>query len=281
AAVGLLFASLVIGTRRRRGARGAAGAAASAAPVLLLLIMPIGGAHAAGTSPTNDEEKGAAAYRSGRFPQAAQAFEQSIGRAPSSDAQRLAVQEDAYYNLGNALYRSGQMTEKSDRGTTIEKWTEAVKAYETALELRADDADSKYNRDLVKRKIEALHRPPPPPQNQGSGKGHAPPPPGSGKGRAPPPGGAPPPPQGSPPPNGNPPPAGAHGRPPPPSAGTPPPAAPPGESQRPGQPPSGQMSPEDARELLDSEKSDEKHPLAVPNARQAADEPPEKPYKNW
>ncbi len=58
--------------------------------------------------------------------------------------------------------------------TTIEKWTEAVKAYETALELRADDADSKYNRDLVKRKIDALRRPPPPPQNQGSGKGQSP-----------------------------------------------------------------------------------------------------------
>ena len=287
AAVGLLFASLLIGTRRRRGARGAAGAAgaaAGAAPVLLLFaIMPIGGAHAAGTSPTNDEEKGAAAYRSGRFPQAAQAFEQSIGRAPSSDAQRLAVQEDAYYNLGNALYRSGQMTEKSDRGTTIEKWTEAVKAYETALQLRADDADSKYNRDLVQRKIDALRQPPPPPQNQSSGKGQAPPPPqnqGSGKGRAPPSPQGKPPPQGGPPPNGNPPPGGAHGIPPPPSAGTPP-AAPPGESQQQGQPPPGQMSSEDARELLDSEKSDEKHPLAVPNARQSADEAPEKPYKNW
>ena len=288
AAVGLLFASLVIGTRRRRrapGVAGAEGAAVTTAQALLLFaMMPIGGAHAAGTSPTNDEEKGTAAYRSGQFPQAAQAFEQSIGRAPSSDAQRLAVQEDAYYNLGNALYRSGQMTEKSDSKTTIEKWTEAVRAYETALELRADDADSKYNRDLVKRKIDALRRPPPPPQNQGSGKGQTPPPPqnqGSGKGQPPPGRASNPPPQGNPPPNGNPPPAGAHGNPPPPSAGTPPPAAPPGESRQQAQPPPGQMSREDARELLDSEKSDEKHPLAVPNARQAADGPPEKPYKNW
>ena len=288
AAVGLLFASLLIGTRRRRrapGVAGAEGAAVTTAQALLLFaMMPIGGAHAAGTSPTNDEEKGTAAYRSGQFPQAAQAFEQSIGRAPSSDAQRLAVQEDAYYNLGNALYRSGQMTEKSDSKTTIEKWTEAVRAYETALELRADDADSKYNRDLVKRKIDALRRPPPPPQNQGSGKGQTPPPPqnqGSGKGQPPPGRASNPPPQGNPPPNGNPPPAGAHGNPPPPSAGTPPPAAPPGESRQQAQPPPGQMSREDARELLDSEKSDEKHPLAVPNARQAADGPPEKPYKNW
>jgi Ca-activated chloride channel homolog len=301
AAVGLLFGSLLIGTRRRRATRGAAdgvgaaGAVVRAVPVLLLFTMiPTAKAHAAGTSPINDEEKGTAAYRSGRFPQAAQAFEQSIGRAPSSDAQRLAVQEDAYYNLGNALYRSGQTTEKSDAGTTIEKWTEAVKAYETALQLRPDDADSKYNRDLVKRKIDALRQPPPPPQNQGSGKGQAPPPPqsqGSGKNQAPPPPPsasspppppqAGPPPQGAPPPKGSPPPGGGHGSPPPPSAGTPPPAAPPGGSQRQGQPPPGQMSSEDARELLDSEKSDEKHPLAVPDARQSADDPPEKPYKNW
>ena len=47
---------------------------------------------------------------------------------------------------------------------TLQKWTEAVKAYETALQMRADDADSKYNRDLVKRKIDALKQQ----QNHGS-----------------------------------------------------------------------------------------------------------------
>jgi hypothetical protein len=41
------------------------------------------------------------------------------------------------------------------------------------------------------------------------------------------------------------------------------------------------MSQEEARELLDSEKGDEKHPLSVPLAAPGADEPPEKPYKNW
>jgi Tetratricopeptide repeat len=244
------------------------------------------------------EEKGTAAYRSGRFPQAAQAFQQSIGRAPSSDAQRLAIQEDAYYNLGNALYRTGQTTEKSDPRETIEKWTEAVKAYETALQLRADDADSKYNRDLVKRKIDALRRQPPP-QNQGSGKGSAPPPPRGGSSNGTPP------PQGTPP-KGNPPPGGnTKGSPPPPSAGntppTPPPNPPTGEPQRKGEPPPsgnsgppanddaragddehprGQMSREEARELLDSEKGDERHPLAVPLTR-SGDDAPEKPYKNW
>jgi Ca-activated chloride channel family protein len=294
ASLGLLLASLLVGTRRRR-APAALSAAASAIPALLLVTMlPVGAARAASPSanPTTDEVKGTAAYRSGRFHEAAQAFQQSIGRAPSSDVRRLAIQEDAYYNLGNALYRTGQITEKNDPKATIEKWTEAVKAYETALQLRADDADSKYNRDLVKRKLDALRQPPP--QNQGSGKGGAPPPPGGGAPKGAPPPNAPPPnaPPPNAPPKGNPPPgAPPRGNPPPPSsAGDKPPAPPP--AQRPptppsgeprsgdGEHPSGQMSPEEARELLDSEKGDERHPLGVPLAR-GADDPPEKPYKNW
>ena len=274
--VGLLFASLLIGTRRRRRLRGVTGAAVISMPSLLLLtLLPIGAARSAGTSPSSDEEKGAIDYRSGRFHEAARAFQQSIGRAPSSDARRLAIQEDAYYNLGNALYRTGQMTEKSDPKATIEKWTEAVKAYDTALQLRADDADSKFNRDLVNRKLDALRQPPPPPK-QGSGQGKAPPkgspPPGSK-----PPSSNPPPPQGSPPKGNPPPPQGS----PPAPAPPPPPGGPPPQRQNPSAGGPGQMSQEEARELLDSEKGDERHSLAVPLERPGADEPPEKPYKNW
>ena len=103
---------------------------------------------------------GTSAYRAGQFPQATQAFQKSIKTAPASDAKRLADQEDAYYNLGNALYRAGQQFEKSAPQQAIEKWNDAVKAYETALQLRGDDRDSKYNRDFVKRKIDALQQPP-------------------------------------------------------------------------------------------------------------------------
>jgi Ca-activated chloride channel family protein len=292
ASVGLLFASLLIGTRRKSRVAGVAGAAVVSMPGLLLLtLLPIGAARSAGSNPASDEEKGALDYRSGRFHEAARAFQQSIGRAPSSDARRLSIQEDAYYNLGNALYRTGQMTEKSDPKATIEKWTEAVKAYDTALQLRADDADSKFNRDLVNRKLDALRQPPPPP-SQGSGQGNAPPK-GSPPPQSKPPSGNPPPPQ-SKPPSGNPPPP--QGKPPssppsgnpPPPQGSPPapaPAPPPGESTPQRQNPSaggpGQMSQEEARELLDSEKGEERHSLAVPLERPGADEPPEKPYKNW
>jgi hypothetical protein len=41
------------------------------------------------------------------------------------------------------------------------------------------------------------------------------------------------------------------------------------------------MSREEARELLDSVKGDERHALGAPLTPRAADQPPDKPYKNW
>ena len=332
ASLGALLASLLVGTRRRGGARRPATATLPAAKALLIagaLALALTGArttHAAGAEPTLEYNAGTAAYRAGQFPQAAQAFQRAISHSPSSDPRRLADQEDAYYDLGNTLYRTGQKTEKSDPKDTLQKWNDAVKAYETALQLRANDADSKYNRDFVKRKIAALQQQQDQDKNknkdkgkgqgqgQGQGKGQ-----GQGQGQppnSPPKGGQPPPPP-QPNPNGSkgdqPPPGGGQ---PPPGAGQPPPPGsggaqpPPGEQPngqpkgqpngQPGaQPPDqdaqanreaqaadndrqpGQMSREEARELLDSVKGDERHALGAPLDRRDAENPPDKPIKNW
>jgi Ca-activated chloride channel family protein len=270
---------------------------------------------------------GTAAYRAGQFSQAAQAFQQSITHSPSNDPKRLADQEDAYYNLGNTLYRAGQASAKSAPQDAIKTWTDAVKAYETALQLKPDDADSKYNRDLVKRKIAKLQQQKPPDQNkdkndkdknqdkgQGQGQGG-----GQGQGQ-PPPGQQPPqnqPPQqgqqppGQQPPQGQPPPGQQPGQQPPPGQqpGQQPPGQQQGQQQPPGQQPGqpgdqsqgpppgaaegdatraadnqhlpGQMSREEARELLDSVKGDEKRPPGVPMAQDATDVPQQQPTKNW
>jgi Ca-activated chloride channel family protein len=301
ASVGMLLTSLLMGTRRRRKAqRAAASVAATLSGLAVLMIVPIRSSHAQTASGALDAyNAGTSMYKAGQFPQAAQAFQQSITRGPSSDLKRLADQEDAYYNLGNTLYRNGQKTEQSAPQETIKTWTEAVKAYDTALQLRADDADSKYNRDLVKRKIDALKQqqnqnPPPnkgggqqpPPQGQPPQQGQQPPPQGQ-----PPQQGQQPPPQGQPPQQGQqPPPQGQ-----PPQQGQQPP--PQGQRPQPGQPPPpqsadndatadnqrlpGQMSREEARELLDSAKGDEKHTLGVPADRRDPYDPQEKPLKNW
>jgi Ca-activated chloride channel family protein len=339
ASLAALLSSLLMGTRRgarararavRRAATGGVTAASCLIPLMapMLMVAPMHPAHsAAAPSAEAVYNSGTQAYRAGQFPQAAQAFQQAINQAPSGATKRLADQQDAYYNLGNALYRTGQKTEQSAPQETLQKWTDAVKAYETALQLRADDADSKYNRDLVKRKIEALkqqqnqnqnqkgnqnpqqNQGQNPAQNPGQGKGPGQPPPqGQPPSQGQPPQGQPPqgqPPQGQPP-QGQPP----QGQPPqgqPPGQGQPPPPGQPPDKGQPGtnpprnvqsggnpdnqegdedraadnQRPPGQMSREEARELLDSVKSDERRPPGTPLARRGAVDPPDEPLKNW
>ena len=317
----MLLASLMVGTRRSSRRRALAVSHAVALSALMgVLILPLRSESADqadspngkvnAKTPVVEYNAGTSAYRAGQFPQATQAFQKSIKVAPASDAKRLADQEDAYYNLGNTLYRAGQQFEKSAPEEAIQKWTEAVKAYDTALQLRADDADSKYNRDFVKRKIDALRQPPNQGggggggggQGQGNGQGQGK---GQGQGHPPPQG---PPPQGQPP-QGQPPPQNAkNGSPPPGQAAAPPPNAP---SPAQGQPSAGQgaprsaaarsesangddaeksladnqrepgqMSEEEARELLDSAKSDEHHSLAVPKGPRNPNDP-DNVLKNW
>ena len=43
----------------------------------------------------------------------------------------------------------------------------------------------------------------------------------------------------------------------------------------------GQMSQEEARELLDSVKGDEHQSMPIPWAQRGAVQPPDKPFKNW
>jgi len=101
---------------------------------------------------------GTAAYKAGQFPQAAEAFQQALANKPSADPKRLAAQEDAYYDLGNTLYRTGQKTQSANPQQTMQAWEQAVKTYDAALQLRANDADTKFNRDLVQKKLDELKK---------------------------------------------------------------------------------------------------------------------------
>ena len=103
-------------------------------------------------------DAGTAAYKAGQYPQAADAFQKALGSQQSADPAQLAAQEDAYYNLGNTLYRSGQKTEKDKVDDTIKTWEQSIKSYDAALQLKADDADAKFNRDLVQKKLDQLKK---------------------------------------------------------------------------------------------------------------------------
>ena len=95
---------------------------------------------------------GSAAYKAGDLARAASAFRNSL------HTEDVSVQQGAYYNLGNAQFRLGQKTEKSNPKETIENWEQVVRSYDAALQIEPRDQQAKYNRDLVKRRIEQIKK---------------------------------------------------------------------------------------------------------------------------
>ncbi|MBE0541018.1 MAG: VWA domain-containing protein [Verrucomicrobia bacterium] len=91
---------------------------------------------------------GAAAYQNQQFEEAAKQFNEALA------AQDLQLQQSAYYNLGNTLYRQGDTL--SDPNQKMELWQNALKLYEGTLKLDPQDADAKFNRDFVKQRLEEL-----------------------------------------------------------------------------------------------------------------------------
>ena len=143
-ALGCWLTELAIGERRRGRWRAAAGAAA------LLALMAGGRAHAETSGGVSAYNAGTGAYRQRDFKAAEQRF------AAATRAGDLGLQNDAYYDLGNARYRVGEAAEKQNPAATIEAWKSALAAYDGALALDHADADARFNRDLVARKLAAL-----------------------------------------------------------------------------------------------------------------------------
>lgn len=93
---------------------------------------------------------GTAAYRAGDLEQATN----QLGAATfSSDPNLL---QRSYYNLGNAQYRMGEQAD--DPASTAANWKKAISHYESALKLNPQDQDAKFNRDFVAKKLEELQK---------------------------------------------------------------------------------------------------------------------------
>jgi Ca-activated chloride channel family protein len=93
---------------------------------------------------------GAAAYQAKKYDVAARNFSAA---AASPDAK---LQQRTLYNLGNTLFRAGEGQEETEK--KIEAWEQSVQFYDEALKLQAQDADAKYNRELVLKKLEELKK---------------------------------------------------------------------------------------------------------------------------
>jgi len=68
-----------------------------------------------------------------------------------------ALENKAYYNLGNCAYRQGRLKENTDLGETISLYQEALEYYRQAIEKYPKDSNAaKYNHEFVERKIKEL-----------------------------------------------------------------------------------------------------------------------------
>jgi len=91
---------------------------------------------------------GTSAYRSQKFDEAAKQFDKSLA---SPD---LSLQQSAYYNRGNTLYWLGAKTPDPKQRT--EAWQKSLKDFDASMKLNPQDVDAKYNHEFVKRKLEEL-----------------------------------------------------------------------------------------------------------------------------
>ncbi len=175
----LLAVEMFISERKRvpSGANAFAMPGANATPAIILVLL-VGVTLASGASPGEArrafqegrykeaqdayqqlaEEKpgdprlsynaGASAYRAGAYDAAAEQFTAALR------AQDVNLQQQAYYNLGNTLFRAGE--QQPELQEKIGAWEQAVKQFESALKLKPEDADAQFNHDVVRKKLEEL-----------------------------------------------------------------------------------------------------------------------------
>lgn len=93
---------------------------------------------------------GSAAYRADDLDTAVNQFNEALRTTD------LGLQRAAYYNRANTRYRQGEKTaEVADKQ---QMWESAINDYDRALKLNPEDADAKFNRELVQRKLEELKK---------------------------------------------------------------------------------------------------------------------------
>ena len=102
-------------------------------------------------------------YNAGTAAYGAKDFEKARGHFNSTLASPeapLPLQQRAFYNLGNAMFRLGETTENPD--DKAKQWIDALKKYEGAYELSQqlektdDDEDAQFNSDIIKKRLEQL-----------------------------------------------------------------------------------------------------------------------------
>ena len=91
---------------------------------------------------------GAAAYKAREFDAATKNFEAAL------QSRDLGLQQRSYYNLGNTFFQQGDAAAEPQQ--KMGAWDQAVKSFESALKLNAQDPDARHNLEFVKKRLEEL-----------------------------------------------------------------------------------------------------------------------------
>ncbi len=103
-------------------------------------------------NPKLNYNHGTAAYKNNLYDQAVTSFEKAL-KSTDPELQRL-----AYYNQGNSRYQKGQLSMQNEPEKTIEEWTKSLTSYEAALALDPDFKEAKHNHETVSKKLEQLKK---------------------------------------------------------------------------------------------------------------------------
>lgn len=93
---------------------------------------------------------GDTAYRQKNYAQAIAEFNEAL------KTDDLGLQAKSYFNRGNALFFQGKSAQKTDPENTIQLWQQSLDSYKASLELHPDDADARRNLEHVRKKLEKL-----------------------------------------------------------------------------------------------------------------------------
>ncbi len=102
--------------------------------------------------PRIDYNLGAAAYKTGKYMDAAGFFNKTL----LADNPRL--HEDGQYNLANALYKAGIEKEEKDIESAVKNVQESLKGYDKVLAQDGKNEDARINRALVAVDLERLKK---------------------------------------------------------------------------------------------------------------------------
>ena len=178
-AIAALIGESLLGTRRRRDLRLPSPLRSAG---ILILLLPFSLSDPLQASPREAESL----YEKGDFKGAAEHFREEIERSPDDarlhfnlgathyragayeaaldnlnealTTDDLELQRDAYYNLGDAYYRLGEAALETDPQATIRLWEEGLKQFENALDLHPEDEDANYNHEFLTKRLEELKK---------------------------------------------------------------------------------------------------------------------------